>query len=496
MSKVIDLASRRVQSLFGYGRSLGARGGDWIKRTTDTARAQAEKFAGKEGALASHVADFSPGLLAIQESPPARLPRMVLYILLALFGVLSLWAVWGTLDIVASAEGRLIPQTYVKIVQPSDSGIVKEILVREGQEVQAGQVLMRLDSRLTDTDLATLQNDTMLKALTLRRIDAELRGKPLVPKASDPPVLFEQVAAQYRARRQAYLDAVAQETEVQRKARADLVAAQQTQTKLRETLPLFRKVSESFTQLRHEGFVSPLAAEDKERERVERELDLKAQEAMVESMRASIAQSDKRLAQIRSNYESQLYNERVEIDGAHTKVSGELSKLQHKATLLELKAPQNGIIKDLATHTIGTVVQPGAIMMTLVPKHEPLRVEVAVKNEEVGFVRPGQAVKVKLATYPFQKYGMLEGRIDHVGADSNTGDANAQRQGGATDASAMSYKAIVALSTQEFIGPDGQRLSMSPGMQVTAEIHLGKRTVLEYLLSPVRKVGLEAARER
>lgn len=496
MSQVIDLATRRVEKLIGFGREIGARGIDLAKRATEVARAQAEKFAENEGALAPGVADFSPGLLAIQESPPARLPRVVLYIMLVLFGVLFLWAAFGTLDIIASAEGRLIPQTYVKIVQPSDSGIVKEILVREGQEVREGQVLMRLDPRITDTDLATLKSDTALKVLTLRRIAAELNGKPLIRLVGDPPLLFEQVEAQYRAHRQTYLDALAQETEVQKKARADLAAGQQTLIKLRETLPVFRKMSESFTQLMQQGFVSTLAAEDKDRERIEREQDFRAQESNVESMRASIAQSEKRLAQVRSSYESQLHNERVGIEGEHTKVAGELSKLQHKASLLELRAPQAGVIKDLATHTIGTVVQPGTIMMTLVPQHEPLLAEVAVKNEEVGFVRAGQEVKVKLATYPFQKYGMLEGKVDHVSADSSAGDANGQRQGGGADAQGMNYKAIISFGSQDFLAPDGKRLHMTPGMLVTAEIHQGRRTVLEYLLSPMQRVAQEAARER
>lgn len=496
---VIVLAARRVEKLLArgrdWGREVGARGYHWVKRATDAARAQAEKFADKDGALAPAVADFSPGLLAIQEAPPARLPRTVLRVTLVLFGVLFVWSLWGTLDIIASAEGRLVPQTYVKIVQPADAGIVKDILVREGQEVQAGQVLMRLDPRLTEMDLSTLQSDTALKALTLRRIDAELSGQPLLMRSGDPPALFAQVQAQYRARRQAYLDAEAQEMAVLTKARADLAASQQTLTKLRETLPVYRKISDSFGKLSQEGFVSPLAAQDKERERIEREQDLKAQESVVQSMQASVAQSEKRLAQIRSNYESQLHNERVETDGAHTKVTGELNKLQHKAGLLELKAPQAGVIKDLATHTVGTVVQPGTIMMNLVPRHEPLQAEVAVKNEEVGFVRPGQEVMVKLATYPFQKYGMLQGRIDHVSADTISAD-NAQRQGAGADGQGMSYKAIVALYTQEFIGPDGRGLDMAPGMQVTAEIHLGRRTVIEYLLSPMKKVGQEAARER
>jgi hemolysin D len=440
--------------------------------------------------------DFAPDLLAIQERPPERLPRAVLITVAALFGILMLWAVFGRLDIIASSAGRLVPQTYLKIVQPADAGIVQEILVKEGQTVAAGQVLMRLDPKLAQADLHTLRSEAGSKALSLRRIDAELAGTPFLQQKGDAPELYAQVLAQYTAHRRAHLDAVAQESETLNKARNELLAARQVEKKLKDTIPIVQQQAAAQARLAKEGFLSELAAKDKERERIEKEQDLKAQEATMAALQNLIAQSERKIAQIRSNYESELRNERVEIAGQATRADGELAKQLHRTGLLELKAPQAGIVKDLATHTHGTVVSPGTILMTVVPQNEPLTAEVQIKNEDAGFVQPGQKVKVKLAAYPFQKYGMVEGEVEHVSADANA-QPDQKTDGSSKDAAAsMTYKAIVKLGSQVLTSAQGEKLRLAPGMQVTAEIHQGSRTVLEYLLSPVQKVVQEAGRER
>ncbi|MFZ5556094.1 MAG: HlyD family type I secretion periplasmic adaptor subunit [Pseudomonadota bacterium] len=447
--------------------------------------------------LSADALDFAPGLLAIQESPSAKLPRTVLHCVVALFGILLLWAIFGKLDIVAVAEGRLVPQTYVKIVQPAEAGIVQEILVREGQSVEAGQILMRMDAKLTEADARTLRNEHELKRLQLRRIDAELAGVPMRAEAGDAPELYAQVASQYAARRQAYQDALAQEQATLAKTRHDLQAAEELARKLRETLPTYRKSAAAFEKLGQDGFYSPLAVEEKQRDRIEKEQDLRAQEATVASLRAMLAASEKKLAQITSNYRADLQNERVETESQFRKLRDELEKIEHKAALLSLRAPQRGVIKDLATHTIGTVVSPGTVLMTLVPHDEPLQAEVYVKNEDVGFVHRDQRVKLKLSAYPFQKYGMMDGTVVHVGPDAADQPGSQGKPGG--DASegtpGLRYKALVRLDAQH-LETDGKRLRLSPGMQVIAEIHQGQRTVMEYLLSPVQKAFQEAGRER
>jgi len=173
-------------------------------------------------------------------------------------------------------------------------------------------------------------------------------------------------------------------------------------------------------------------------------------------------------------------------------------KQKHKTGLLELKAPQAGIAKDLATHTVGTVVSPGTILLTLVPDNEPLVAEVMVKNDDVGFVYPSQKVKLKLVAYPFQHYGMLDGKVLTVGADASDGQQT-QGQGSNKDQAKTSpatiYKALVSLGAQQ-LAVDDDRYKLVPGMQVIAEINQGKRSVLEYLLSPLQRTVMESGRER
>lgn len=446
--------------------------------------------------LTPEALDFAPGLLAIQESPPARLPRTVLYSVAVLFGILLLWAIFGKLDIVASAEGRLVPQTYVKIVQPAEGGIIQDILVREGQAVTANQVLMRMDGKLAEADARAIHNEFALKALQLRRIDAELAGKPMSMTAGDPPALYAQVEAQYRAHRQSYLDAIAQESATLEKARYDLRSSEELVSKLQQTVPTYRKSAEAYQKLSAQGFVSPLAGEEKERDRIEKEQDLRAQASAADSLRASVQGSQKRLAQITSNYRSELQNERVETESQYLKLREEWAKISHKTRLLELRAPQAGIVKDLATHTQGTVVSPGTVLLTIVPHEDPLQVEVFVKNEDVGFVRPDQRVKVKLSAYPFQKYGMIDGTVIHIGPDTADGSSAPPKPGEESKPlPGLRYKALVRLDTQ-FLKTDDRQMRLAPGMEAVVEIHQGRRTVMEYLLSPVQKAWQEAGRER
>lgn len=457
----------------------------------------------KRVSLSADALDFAPGLLAIQESPPSRMPRMVLYVVLGLFAILLVWALTAHLDIVASSDGKLVPQSFLKIVQPADSGIVDEILVKEGQEVKAGQTLIRMDAKLAEADARTIDSELQQKLLALRRIDAELANAPLLQRKGDKPDIFARIQGQYTAHRKAYLDAVAQEQEVLNKSRFDLGSAQELLSKLEKTVPMYQQSAGAYEKLAKDGFVGPLAAQEKQRDFIEKQQDWKSQAAVVNSLKATIAQSDKRIAGITSNYRSQLENERVDTEGQMQKLTQDQAKQTHRSGFYELKAPQTGTIKDLATHTRGTVVSPGTILMTLVPKDDPLQAEVMIKNEDVGFVSVGQKVKVKLSAYTFQKYGMLDGTVLNIGADSSDGGAQnlaGSMKDGASPLQAppqsLTYKALVALNTQTLKSPSGELLKLTPGMRVTAEINQGRRTVMEYLLSPVQKVANEAGRER
>ena len=438
--------------------------------------------------------DFSPGLLRIQAQPPTPFARALLYSLLTLLGLLLVWAVFGKLDVVASASGKLLPQSYLKIIQPSEQGVIRDILVEEGEHVKAGQVLMRMDTTLTEADGKTLATDTHAKRLALRRIDAELAGRPFDKQPDDLGELHTQTLAQYRANRAAYETALAQERSLHDKAQSDLSAAEEIRTKLLKTLPHYRQQDEAYEKLAQDGFASKIMANDKARERIEKEQDLKSQEYIIQSAQASLTQSSRRLAQITADYRRQLQTERADIEDKLDKSQGELTKQQYRRDLHELRAPQAGIVKDLATHTVGTVISPGTILMTLVPNGETLRAEVWVSNQDVGFIHTGEPVKIKLAAYQFQKYGMVEGRVAHLSADASDPPPN-QQPGKSGSSLPFAYRALIDLKAQ-YLEANGVHHSLTPGMQVTAEIHLGTRTILEYLLSPVRGAFQEAGRER
>jgi HlyD family secretion protein len=442
--------------------------------------------------------DFAPPLLRLQESMPNPLGRAVLKALAILLGLLLLWALIGKLDIVAVAEGKLVPQSYLKIVQPSEAGIVKEILVREGQAVKEGQPLMRMDTLIADADAHSIEAEYHRKRLTLRRIDAELANKPFQVESGDPSELAKEIEAQYRANRAALESALAEEKSRLVKAKFDLSSAEQVKAKLSATLPHYQEQEKAYDKLVERGFVGGIMASDKRRERIEKEQELKSQEFMVESTRAGILQSERKLQQIDSDYRRQLHAERNEAQNAYDKLAQEFAKQTHKQELLELKAPHDSIVKDIATHTAGTVVQPGTVLVTLVPQQETLRAEVWVSNEDIGFVREGQTVKVKLVAFPFQKYGMIEGKVEHVSADAadaNTGNGNTPAPDKSGKAPPPLYKALIGLKSMT-LDADGERFNLTAGMQANAEILLGTRTVMEYLLSPVRKAWHEAARER
>jgi HlyD family secretion protein len=300
----------------------------------------------------------------------------------------------------------------------------------------------------------------------------------------------------FTARRRALADAIAQEEQAATRARHDRAAAQQVRDKLAATLPSYRQSAESFTKLHSEGFVGELMANDKRRELIEREQDLKTQEATPQALDAAIAQSDNRITQLRSQFRSQLLGERVEAEAAVARLAQETAKAGFRSGLLEVRAPVAGTVQGLTTTTLGAVVPAGAQLLTVVPQGDQLRAEAVLANDDIGFVQVGQRAQVKLAAYPFQKYGLLEGKVIRLSADAVEPTEAAKATGSAYAAPQLAFKAVIELDEQSLKPPNGESLKLTPGMAATIEIHQGRRTVMEYLLSPVQRVGSKAGRER
>ena len=354
-------------------------------------------------------------------------------------------------------------------------------------------------------DVQAQGQDVAIKRMTLARIAAELaavdapnwQAPVLAPQggAGSPALagpMLTQMQARFQARLQAYQDAPAQELQSLEKARAERGSGEQVYSKLKQTLPSCAQTAQAYNTLQKEGFVGEVAANEKRRDWVEKSQDLKAQESTLASLQASIAQSEKKLVSLRSNYQSQLENERVETQTQLAKSAQELEKSSIRSGLLEVRSPTDGVVKDLAVTSKNAVVQAGALLMNIVPQAEALQAEVLLANEDVGFIVAGQTAQVKIAAFPFTKYGLMQGSVTHVGAD-----ASDPKQNNSPQAAALTYRALVKLDGQKLAGYGGKAtLALNAGMAVVVEIHQGKRTVMEYLLSPVLKVRAEAARER
>lgn len=439
-------------------------------------------------------------LKLIETEAPSKIGRIVLWSVASLTLLMIVWACVGKLDIVAGAEGKLASQTLLKIVQPAESGVVKELLVKEGDSVKAGQILVRLDPTVARAETASVSNDLQAQRLQVRRLEAELSHTPLMPKAGEDSALFAQVHSQYLARQKAYRDNLAQEQSLLQKAEFERRSALEIQAKLEQTLPSYKKTAEAYSTLEKAGFFGNLASEEKRREALEKGKDLAAQTASVAALNATITAQQKRISQLQSNYQADLQKELAEVRQKIGQLEPSFDKSSYKSGLMELRSPQDGTVKDLATTTIGAVVQPGTVVLTIVPKNEPLFADVAVKNEDIGFVQVGQKVQVKFAAYPFQRFGMLSGTLTHLSVDasepSNPPANNAATKSNTSSQASTTYKARVQLDSQVLQAPNGEKLALQPGMQVLAEIHQGKRTVMQYLLSPVRKALSEAGHER
>jgi len=437
---------------------------------------------------------FDAVALGLDAAPASPLPRRVLHALLALIVAALAAVALGRVDVVAVAEGRLVPRTLLKIVQPAEAGVVREILVEEGAAVVAGQLLLRLDSRLAEADVRLLRHEVVARSLQLRRIAAELADAPLAAHPGDPHEAYEQALAQYRANRAAHDDQVAQAGAAVARLAQELAAAREVERKLARTVPMAQSVSARFDRLREEGFVSEVAALDRERERVEREQDLAAQAHTVRALDAALAQAQRQLEGTRSAYRRSLTAERAEALAQQARVREELDKQLTRREHVELAAPEAGVVKDLATRTAGTVVAAGTVLVTLVPAGDPIEAEVLVRNDDAGFVRTGQRAEVKVAAFPFQKYGMVAGEVLRVGPDAVESPSQVPRGAGEA-ALPATYRARLALASGS-LPFEGERLALAPGMAVHAEIHLGRRPLLDYLLGPVQKAWHEAARER
>ncbi len=449
---------------------------------------------------------FLPAALEVIESPPSPTGRLLGLVIILFFVVALAWAFFGKVDVLATAPGRLLPLGEVKIIQPADGGVVRAIHVQDGDHVRAGQLLIELDPTQTSADRDRAVHDLAQARLDVARLTALKRaletGTPprLVAPADTPPeqVADARAAMQAQADQQtARLADIGQQID-QRRADIEEVAAESA--KIRAQIPMLDDKERIHRELTRQGFGTSLAYLDAQQQASEARHELGVESAKAAETVAARAALERQRDALRSAYAGDLFADLRKAELQVAGLSQDLSKARDKSSQTELRAPIDGTVDQLAVHTLHGVVTPAQHLMIVVPDDRALTIEARLANADVGFVHPGQAVKVKVETYNFTRYGLVDGRVTGVSHDAIDPDADrAAAPDGrpATDGrhESPSYVARIALDRASMM-IDGRREPLRPGMAVTAEIRTGERSIIDYLLSPIARRAQESLHER
>lgn len=429
---------------------------------------------------------FLPAALALQATPPHPAPRRFMLAICALFTLALLWSLIGQLDIVAVSTGRIVVSDRTKVIQPLETSSVKAIHVRDGDRVQAGQLLVELDGTAQGADASRVAQERDATQSEAARTEALLTaltrgGAPKLPVAlARQPSVTTQLDAEW-ADLQAKQSRLAAEYA---RRQAELSTAEQVVAKLNATLPLAQAREKDFQDLAKQGFVAGHATQDRQRERVELERDLATAHARVAEAQAALQEARSTQTSQRAEWLRTLNERRAQAQLKAGQLQEEGTKARQRQDLTRLTAPVAGTVQQLAVHTAGGVVTPAQALMVIVPDKAEVTAEVTLENKDIGFVRVGQSAEIKLEAFPFSRYGTVPATITRISADA----VQDEKRGAL-------FVATLQLQ-HNTLNVDGRPVALTPGMNLTAELKTGKRRVISYLLNPVQQHMDEAGKER
>lgn len=455
--------------------------------------------------------EFRPAALEIAETPPSPASRAIAGTIILFFVIALLWACFGSVDIISTAQGKIVPTGRTKIIQPLESGVVHAIHVQDGQKVKAGDVLVEIDTTISAAERDRLASDYMQSALDAARLKAslDLDGDPekdFIPPdgASETQIemqktqLLNQVD-EIRAKLSGLDHQIAQN-----EGTRDSVVA--TISKLTESMPYLEKRAEARDYLAKRGYGSKLDYLTAKQDLVEHQKELLVQKGKLAEAEGALASYVQQRRQAEDEYKRTNLKDLSEASEKTTSLHDQLVQASEKFRLQTLRSPIDGTVQQLAIHTEGGVVTPAQALMSIVPIDSHIEIEAMVPNRDIGFVHAGQDVEVKIDTFSFTRYGLIHGHVLSVSQDSiprskATGSSDDKKHNsGESDTSEpageeLVYSARVTLD-QAQMQIDGQSVNLEPGMAVTVEIKTGSRHIISYLLSPLKKHEYEALRER
>ena len=433
--------------------------------------------------------EFLPAILEVTETPPSPTGRLVMWSILLLVVVALAWSILGHINEVAVAVGKVIPTGQIKTVQVKNKGIVKEINVEEGQLVQEGDVLVVLDPTTTTADYDSLKKRAAYYKLDIQRLTAELTQQPFVPE-EDPDLeahdlaaemaLYQSRTSDYHTQRQSRVDVIEQKI-------ARLQATQATYEKYAQVLAIEQEKEARLVDLSEQNAISQFQLLEQQSKTIEYAKSAQAELDSLNSIKAEIAEAQQNLANVDASYHKDIMTALVEAKKEYYSVSEAIKKADEDSRMATIYAPTSGRIYNLNIHTLGGIVTDAQPLMQIVPEDVKLEFEVYADNKDIGFIKVGQEAEVKVETFNFQKFGMYKAEVMEISADAVNDPSDQMRN--------MKYKLLLDPTSND-INVYGQPAKLEVGMNVSAEIKIKEKRIIDFFLDPFRRYTSEALRER
>ena len=429
--------------------------------------------------------EFLPAVLEIEHAPPSPIGRAISWTIIGVCVAGLSWATFGWIDIVATAQGKIIASGYSKIVQPYETGVIASIHVIDGQVVKRGDALIELDPTQNRADRDRASNEFRAAKVDAARLRALVAGKSTFDAPPDGDTQY--VALQQQLLRDQLSEYQARVGAAQHLIAQRLAALEQTKENIRRleaTVPMEAERAEAYKQLLEHDAATKLDYLQAEQQRIDKTQELAGQRKKLAQDAAALSEAEKNYRVAVTEFQQ---TKQAELSAIETKAASlvqDVTKAGQKAELQRLRSPIDGVVQQLAVHTVGGVVTPAQQLLIVVPQDHPVEVEAQVENKDVGFVREGQPVEIKVETFVFTLYGTIPGTVLSVSDDA----ASIEKVG-------LVYPTRVSMD-RSTIEVEGKQVNLSPGMAVTVEIKTGKRRLIEYLMSPLLKSVKESLRER
>ena len=430
-----------------------------------------------------HELDFLPAALEIQERPPSPAARVLALALVVLVAAAGSWAWLGRLDVVAVARGRLVAVGQSKVVQAPEAGIVRAVHVRDGTAVRGGDVLVELDPTVSHADEARLAAELGVARLHAARLRALLSGEELAePRDADVTaaalhreLLRDQLAGQR--------DRMAVAALAVRRHEAALAAARATVARLEALVDIQTERASAFRRLLDQELVAPLQFLEVEERRVDRVQELAVERERLRQEQAALAEAERQRDGLGAEVGRIQLAELADWEARAAALEQERVKAARRRAVQRIRAPDAGIVQELALRGPGAVVTPAQPLLVLVPVGTGLELEAWIENKDAGLIEAGQAAEVKVDSFPFTRHGTIPGHLVRMSPDAV-----------AREGQGLVYAGRIALA-RDTVRLNGRELPLAPGMLATAEIAVGRRRVAEYFLSPVLRWSYESLRE-